>query len=40
MKEEYLQTLKSHQINIARSITSNKLATTDWYVTRKTEREV
>jgi len=40
MREEQLQELQSYQINIARSITSNKLATTDWYVTRKTEREV
>ena len=38
--EEYLQELKSYQINRARSITSTKLAATDWYVTRKFEREV
>lgn len=40
MNEEYLQKLQTYQINKARSITSKKLAATDWYVTRKTEREV
>jgi hypothetical protein len=38
--EEYLQELKSYQINRARSITSKKLTVTDWYFTRRTEREV
>jgi hypothetical protein len=40
MREEQLQELKSYQINRARSITSKKLAATDWYVIRRTETEV
>lgn len=40
MNEKYLQKLQSYQINKARSITSAKLTATDWYITRKTEREV
>jgi hypothetical protein len=38
--EEYLQKLQSYQINRARLITSKKLTATDWYFTRRTEREV
>jgi hypothetical protein len=40
MNEEYLQKLQTYQINKARSITSKKLAATDWYVTRNVEREI
>jgi len=40
MNEEYLQKLQTYQISKARSITSKKLAATDWYVTRNVEREI
>jgi hypothetical protein len=38
--EEHFQKMQSFQINRARSITLTKLTATDWYVTRKFEREV
>ena len=40
MDEKYLQRLQTYQISEARSTTARKLNTTDWYITRKTEREI
>jgi S1-C subfamily serine protease len=40
MNKEHLQKLQADEINIARSIISKKLSSTDWYVTRNVERGI